>query len=322
MNSTESVIKKPVLILFIIITVVLLIIPVSYAIERTEGYQAGKELFKYDPLIYKSTAAGEPELYFLNNGWNDEKETPVKRDRNTVSSEDSIVSYISIQNYPAKIVNSISHTFSVREPGSHASFRIDVPSTATDIVMLGAAFLTNLAVHEVGHEIVAQHVGATGSRLDFFETRNGKFFLGTSSVEDIDSDSILPYTMGGEFFADLTFEHALQDYRKKPNMYNQSLLLYSGIDFAFYCFYAFYASEDHPEYDPVTISKETGISRDHLFSIVLAKTMINAYRIYSGQDRVIPYFTVDKHSAMLNLDIPFEIPICIFGNCGPPEEAI
>jgi hypothetical protein len=128
--------------------------------------------------------------------------------------------------------------------------------------------------------------------------------------------------MGGEFFADLTFEHALQDYRKKPTMFNQALLLSSGIDFAFYCFYAFYASEDHPEFDPVTISEETGLSRDHLFSIVLAKTMINAYRVYSGEDRVIPYFTVDKHSAMLNLDIPFEIPACIFGNCGLPDEDI
>ena len=188
--------------------------------------------------------------------------------------------------------------------------------------MIGAAFLTNLAVHEVGHEIVAHHVGASGSRLDFFQTRNGQFFLGTSSVEDIDSNSILPYTMGGEFFADLTFEHALQDYRKKPNIYNQALLLSSGIDFAFYCFYAFYASDDHPEYDPITISDETGLSRDHLFSIVLAKTMINAYRVYSGEDRVIPYFTVDRHSAMLNLDIPFEIPACIFESCGPPEEEI
>lgn len=208
------------------------------------------------------------------------------------------------------------------QKGSRSSFKIEIPSTPADIIMIGAAFFTNIAVHEVGHEVVAQHVGATGSKLDFFQTRNGQFFLGTSSVENINSNSILPYTMGGEFFADLTFEHALQDYRKRPNMYNQALLVSSGIDFAFYCFYAFYASEDHPEYDPVTISEETGLSRDHLFSIVLAKTMINAYRVYSGEDRVIPYFSVDRHSAMLNLAFPFEIPSCIFENCGPPEEAI
>ena len=314
--------KKPAFIIFVIITVMLLIFPVSYALEGTDGYQAGGERLKYDPLLYKSAGDGEPDLYVLNHDWDDERNVSSEIGRNTVSSEDTILSYISIRNNPAKIVNSISRTFSVRERGSHPSFRIEVPSTPAEIIMFGAAFLTNLAVHEVGHEVVAQHVGASGSRLEFFQTRNGQFFLGTSSVEDIDGDSILPYTMGGEFFADLTFEHALQDYRKKPNMYNQSLLFYSGIDFAFYCFYAFYASEEHPEYDPITISEETGISRDHLFSIVLVKTMINAYRIYSGEDHVIPYFTVDKHSAMLNFDIPFEIPACIFGNCGPPEEEI
>jgi hypothetical protein len=113
--------------------------------------------------------------------------------------------------------------------------------------------------------------------------------------------------MGGEFFADLTFEHALQDYRKKPNAYNRYLLLYSGTDFLWYCFYAFYLSNDNPSYDPITISKETGISREMLFSIALAKTLLNAYRIYSGQDKVIPYFTVNKYSASLNIMIPFEI---------------
>jgi hypothetical protein len=314
--------KKPALILFIIISVSVFLIPFSFAMEGTDEYQVQGEQLTYDPLVYQGTAAGEPELYFSNHDRNDEKEFSGKRGMNTVSSEDTILSYISIQNSPDKIVTSISHTFSVRKRYSHSSFKIEMPSTPADIVMFGAAFLTNLVVHEVGHEVVAHHVGAKGSRLDFFQTRNDQFFLGTSSVEDIESESILPYTMGGEFFADLTFEHALQDYRKKPTMYNQALLLSSGIDFAFYCFYAFYASEDHPEFDPVTISEETGLSRDHLFTIVLAKTMINAYRVYSGEDRVIPYFTVDKHSAMLNLDIPFEIPACVFGDCGPPEEEI
>jgi hypothetical protein len=314
--------KKPPLILFVIITGMLLITPVSSALEGKEEYQAQEESLKYDPLVYESTVSEQPELYLLNDEWNVKKEATNKNGRNAVSSEDTLLSYISVQNNPDKIVNTISHTFSVRERGPHPSFRIEVPSTPADIVMIGAALLTNLAVHEVGHKVVAHHVGASDSRLDFFQTRNGQFFLGTSSVEDIEKDSILPYTMGGVFFADLTFEHALQDYRKKTNMYNQALLLSSEIDFAFYCFYAFYGSEDHPELDPVTISQETGLSRDHLFSIVLAKTMINAYRVYSGEDRVIPYFTVDKHSAMLNLDMPFEIPACIFGNCGPPEEDI
>ncbi len=118
---------------------------------------------------------------------------------------------------------------------------------------------------------------------------------------------MLPYAMGGEFFADLTFEHALRDYRNNPNSFNKSLLITSGADFAWYCFYAFYVSNDNPSYDPITISKETGLSRDTLFSLALAKTLINVYRIYSGNDRVVPYFKVDKYSTSLNFIVPFDI---------------
>jgi len=33
--------------------------------------------------------------------------------------------------------------------------------------------------------------------------------------------------------------------------------------------------------------------------------MINTYRIYSGQDKVIPYFTINSSSAALNLSVPY-----------------
>jgi hypothetical protein len=214
------------------------------------------------------------------------------------------------QSYPRPLVYDISVDFSDRKAGvlpEISASNLGIPSTPGEVVQLGVAFLTNLAVHEVGHAVVADYVGAVGSRLSFFEKRGGDFFLGTSSVEYIDDKSKLPYTMGGEFFADLTFEHALQNYREGPNPYNKALLFYSGTDFLWYCFYAFYLSSDNPYYDPVTISKETGISRDMLFSIALAKTILNAYRIYSGRDRIIPYFMVDKYSASLNIMIPFEL---------------
>lgn len=313
---------KPSLILFIVITVLLLIIPEVSSLDVNIDQPSQAAKLRYIPVEYNNTDAESPDLYFFSRDLKHATGEPDTRHTTSVSPDDTIMSYIAIRNTPHHIVNSLSHTFSLHQRGQHSSFKVQMPSTPGDLLMIGAAFLTNMVVHEVGHEVVAQHVGASGSKLDFFQTRNGQFFLGTSTVEDITDDSILPYTMGGEFFADLMFEHALQDYRKKPNLYNQSLLLYSGIDFAFYCFYAFYASEDHPEYDPVTISKETGLSRDHLFSIVLAKTMINAYRVYTGEDRVIPYFTVDKHSAMLNLAFPFEIPSCVFGNCGISDEEI
>jgi hypothetical protein len=213
-----------------------------------------------------------------------------------------------IYNVPESLVNNISYDFSsdgFKRTARHSLF--GMPSGLTDILQAGAAFLTNLALHEFGHEVVANYVDAEGSQLNFFNKSGGDFFLGTSHVDSIDSRSNLSYTMGGEFFADMTFEHALKSYRKNPNTYNKSLLLSSGTDFLWYCFYSFYVAEDNPAYDPITISKETGISREMLFSVVLAKTLVNAYRVYSGEDIIVPYFKVDRHSASLNVMIPFDI---------------
>lgn len=215
---------------------------------------------------------------------------------------------LDIYNAPQQLVNSITYDFSYdRKRASAGLDLIEWPSKLSDALQIGAAFLTNLAVHEFGHEIVANNVGAEDSQVNFFKKSGGNFFLGTSTVSSIDKASVLPYAMGGEFFADLSFEHALKGYRNSPNSYNKSLLLISGTDFLWYCFYAFYVSNDNPSYDPITISKETGISRDMLFSVALAKTLANAYRIYSGQDKVVPYFKVDRSSASLNFMIPFEI---------------
>ncbi len=183
----------------------------------------------------------------------------------------------------------------------------ELPKSVSDVAQVGLAFMTNLMIHEVGHAMVADHAGAKNSKLGFFSMEGDQFFLGTSSVTDIDNRSVLPYTMGGEFVVDQTFEHSLKAYRENPTMYNKSLMFFSGTDFLWYCFYAFYvAEEQHSHFDPVTISEETGLSKDALFSVILAKTALNAYRIHSGEDKVIPYFTVDKYSASLNVGIPFK----------------
>lgn len=217
-------------------------------------------------------------------------------------------SYMTVQNTPPSLVNNITFTVSrERKAKDLKSFVNDfgMPKNLNGFVQAGVAFLTNLATHEVGHVVVADYVGASGMRLNFFESEGISFFLGTSNVEKIDDESKLPYAMGGEFFATLTFEHALKYYRKNPTAYNKSLLFSSGTDFLWYCFYAFYISEDNPSHDPITISKETGISKDMLFSIALAKTALNAYRMYSGEDRIIPFFSVDRSSASLVLMMPF-----------------
>lgn len=173
------------------------------------------------------------------------------------------------------------------------------------VIQVGAAFLTTLAVHEFGHVVVADYVGASGIRLNFFKKHGGNFFLGSTIVEQIDNKSRLPLSMGGAMASDLTFEHALQSYRKNPNLYNKSLLFFSAVDFLWYSAYTFYLSNTHPYFDPVAISKESRISKDIIFSIALAKTMMNAYRVYSGQDTVVPYFTVDKSSAILSISVIF-----------------
>jgi hypothetical protein len=259
-----------------------------------------KKKFIFSPENYRNNAT---EKYSLSGKRNDGRNSVYRSEHDSLISADT-----DIYNIPPSLVNKVTYDFtSERSSGSSSHSFLGLPSGLSDIVMVGAAFLTNLAVHEIGHDVVAQHVGAEGNKLNFFQKQGGDFFLGMSSVEEIDNRSNLPYAMGGEFFADLTFEHALREYRKTPNTYNKSLLVVSGTDFLWYCFYAFYLSSDNPSYDPITISEETGISRDMLFSIVLAKTLLNAYRVYSGQDWAVPYFKVDRYSASLNIMIPFDI---------------
>jgi hypothetical protein len=199
------------------------------------------------------------------------------------------------------------HLFNNRNSGNKPEkFDLTPPSTLSEVAQMGAAFFTNLVVHEFGHAIVADYAGARENKVDFFQQHGDTFFLGTSSVSEIDDRSLLSYRIGGEVFADMTFEHALNSYREKPTRYNKSLLMFSGTDFLWYCFYAFYVSDGNESFDPIGISEETGMSKNALFSVILAKTAMNAYRVYTGEDRVIPYFTVDKYSAALNVAIPFQ----------------
>ena len=321
--------KKNLLLIIIIVAVHLLPISLTFAFEN----DAGQLFLASAKLNYSDSHSGDqkqdimvPYSLKFNDTATEEDNIVGKSENNKSKSPAGLTnqqyqSNIFNPSVPEEIVNSLSQEFYMTDASSSSrsrGFDMDVPTSLSEVFIIGTAFLTNLFAHEFGHEVVAQHVGATGTELNFFKKMNGQFFLGTSVVDNIADESILPYTMGGEFFADLTFEHALQDYRQSPNLYNKALLLSSGLDFAWYCLYAFYVGNESPSYDPITISKETGISRDMLFSVVVAKTMINAYRVYSGNDTVIPYFTVDKNSAMLNIAFPFEIKDCIFKDCNTP----
>lgn len=173
------------------------------------------------------------------------------------------------------------------------------------VVDIGAAFATNVLVHELGHAIVADYVGADGSTLGFLQSKDGQFFFASSTVRSIDADSRLPYYMGGEFATDFTFEYALGSYRKDPTLYNRSLMFFSGTEMLWYSLYAFYLSGGNDNLDPIAVTKYGGVSREAVLSVALAKTVMNAYRIYSGKDTVIPHFMVDNDSVTLNLTMAF-----------------
>ena len=175
-----------------------------------------------------------------------------------------------------------------------------------DLLQISMAFLTNLAVHESGHFIVAEGADAPGNRLGFFSRKDGSFFLGRSTVTTIDERSRLPYFLGGEIATSVNFEISLHRYRSVPTTYNRSLLLFSGMDFLWYTVYAFYLApsrDDH--YDPVAISHETGLSPEAILGIAATQTVLNAYRVFSRQDRIFPYFTFDQQSVSFLLGIRF-----------------
>jgi hypothetical protein len=196
------------------------------------------------------------------------------------------------------------------KPYTSAAFDFEFSSvfkgaTGGGFTDVGAALATQVVLHELGHDVVADSVGAEGSSLSFLTSKDGQFFMASSHVESIEDRSRLPYNMGGEWAADLTFEYALESYRSNPSIYNKSLMFFSGTDMLWYSIYAFYLSDGHEELDPIAITKYNNISEEAVLLVALAKTAINAYRIYSGNDKVIPYFSLDRESATLNLKVAF-----------------
>lgn len=169
----------------------------------------------------------------------------------------------------------------------------------------GAALMTGLFVHELGHTVVADTYGAESAGMSFLASRDGEFHLGLSTVSGLDTDSTLPYYAGGAVASDITFEYALASYRREPTTFNKSLMLYSGLELLRYTLYSFYLSEGSSTHDTTAVVERTGLSEGALLSVALAKTAINAYRVWSGHDAVVPYFNVDRHSATFNLAMYF-----------------
>jgi len=166
-----------------------------------------------------------------------------------------------------------------------------------DATSIGAAYTTHLFLHEVGHQVVAEEVGADSPQMKFLARRNGKLYPGLSIYQNIPKESILPYAAGGERMAGFTFEYALQSYHRNPSTYNKALMFFSCADFLTYTVLANYVHPENDMYDPNLIRAETGLSKEALLSLVMAKSLVNTYRIMNQSTNLIPMIWVDKRSA-------------------------
>lgn len=174
-----------------------------------------------------------------------------------------------------------------------------------DAVAIGAAYMTHLGMHEVGHQVVAEDVGADTPRMKFFTRNNGKIYPGLSTYKNIPRESKLPYAVGGERMAGYTFEYALNSYHHQPTTYNKALIFFSCADFVMYTLLANYVHPDDGMYDPNLIRAESGLSKGTLLSLVAAKSLLNTYRVFNKDAKVFPVVAVTKEAAALMLGFRF-----------------
>ena len=174
-----------------------------------------------------------------------------------------------------------------------------------DVASIGAAYMTHLSLHELGHHVVAQEVGADAPHISFFTRRNGTFYPGLSTYKNIPEESKLPYAVGGERMAGFTFNYALDSYRYHPTTFNKALLFFTCADFFAYTLLGNYVHPENDLYDPNLIREETGLSKGTLLSIVAAKTFLNAYRIVNEDARLFPMIWVDDKSAAFMIGFRF-----------------
>ncbi|MBN1850523.1 MAG: hypothetical protein JW932_18285 [Deltaproteobacteria bacterium] len=174
-----------------------------------------------------------------------------------------------------------------------------------DMASLGLAYSTHIFFHELGHQVVADDVGAEGHNMTFLTKKNGQFYFGLSTYQNIPAESKLAYAAGGDRMAGYTFEYALQSYRNHPTTFNKALMFFSGADFLIYTIIANYQNPGNDMYDPNLIRKETGCSKETLLGIIAAKTLANAYRVMNKDANFAPYIMVDRDSASFMMRFNF-----------------
>ena len=66
-----------------------------------------------------------------------------------------------------------------------------------------------------------------------------------------------------------------------------------------------YGNPENDMYDPNLIREETGLSKEVLLSLVMARSLVNTYRVINKGVKLVPMIWVDKDSAALMFRIPF-----------------
>ena len=69
-----------------------------------------------------------------------------------------------------------------------SSFMLPCPGALAfdfeDAASIGAAYTTHLFFHEMGHQVVAEDVGADSPQMNFFTRKNGRFYPGLSTYQN------------------------------------------------------------------------------------------------------------------------------------------
>jgi len=82
-------------------------------------------------------------------------------------------------------------------------------------------------------------------------------------------------------------------------------MFFSCADFLAYTLLANYVRPEEDMYDPNLIRKETHCSKGELLTLVMAKTLLNTYRVFNPEANFAPVIWTDKRSAALLLRFSF-----------------
>jgi hypothetical protein len=185
-----------------------------------------------------------------------------------------------------------------------------IEDTTKDLFEVGAAMYLQGMLHEIGHTVIAYQLNAESSKMDFFTTQNGNFFLGLNTVSGIQEKSWVSYRMGGFVFSNMTYELALDSYRRNPNKFSKTLALMSATDFFRYSVFAFaLGNENVDEYDPAYVGKKTGFGKEAIILSSLAQTLLNVYRLYSEDDTVIPFISFSGNQVSNSVQFGFTVKL-------------